>query len=177
MCFDVSQIGRCPGGFSFALQMPGGPSTSLNFASCYPSLHTCSARACVNARQRVSSINPRHSPQSTNIPDRILPDQHRPLRRRPSTSTTTHHDCEPTCGPIAPEQELPSYLSNMCDDAEVLARGCGHLYDLEIRRCQTAVSNNITCPPAQRARVRYPQEDHDGKCKSCAGQSPPDSNW
>ena len=63
----------------------------------------------------------------------------------------------------------------MCDDAEVLARGCGHLYDLEIRRCPNAIQNNTTC--AVRTRVRYPQEDHDGKCKSCEGQSPPDSTW
>ena len=67
--------------------------------------------------------------------------------------------------------------STMCDDAEVLARGCGHLYDLDIRRCPNAIQNGTTCPPHQRTRVRYPQEDHDGKCKACQGQSPPDSTW
>ena len=65
----------------------------------------------------------------------------------------------------------------MCDDAEVLARGCGHLYDLDIRRCPQAIQNNTTCPPTARTRVRYTQDDHDGKCKSCVGQSPPDSTW
>jgi hypothetical protein len=69
------------------------------------------------------------------------------------------------------------FQSTMCDDAEVLARGCGHLYDLDIRRCRDAIQNNTTCPPRQRQRVRYSQDDHDGKCKSCAGQSPPDSTW
>lgn len=65
----------------------------------------------------------------------------------------------------------------MCDDAEVFARGCGYYYDLDIRRCQNAITNGTTCPPAQRQRVRYPQDDHNGKCKSCEGQSPPDSTW
>ena len=65
----------------------------------------------------------------------------------------------------------------MYDDAEVLARGCSHLYDLDIRRYANAIQNNTTCPPRQRTRVRYPQDDHDGKCKSCQGQSPPDSTW
>ncbi|KAK0108792.1 hypothetical protein ONS96_002637 [Cadophora gregata f. sp. sojae] len=57
----------------------------------------------------------------------------------------------------------------MCDDAEVLARGCGHLYDLDIRRCRNAIQNGTTCPPQQRTRVHYPQEDHDGKCKHAKG--------
>ena len=63
----------------------------------------------------------------------------------------------------------------MCEDAHVLARGCGHYYDLDIRRCANAIQNGTTCPrPLE--RVRYPAEDHDGKCKACEGQSPPDSD-
>ena len=72
---------------------------------------------------------------------------------------------------------FPNPRIAMCDDAEVWARGCGHLYDLDIRRCPNAIQNDTTCPPDQRTRVRYPQDDHEGKCKSCQGQSPPDSSW
>ncbi|KAE9373870.1 hypothetical protein N431DRAFT_438987 [Stipitochalara longipes BDJ] len=62
----------------------------------------------------------------------------------------------------------------MCETAEVRANGCDHLYDLDIRRCTNAIRDETTCP-APLERVRYPNEDHDGKCKACLGQSPPDS--
>ncbi len=65
----------------------------------------------------------------------------------------------------------------MYEDAEAFARSCSHYYVIDIRRCQNAINNGTTCLPAQRQRVRYPQEDHDRKCKSCDGQSPPDSPW
>jgi len=42
----------------------------------------------------------------------------------------------------------------MCEIAEVLARDCGHLYDLDIRRCTAAIQVGTTClPPLD--RVRY----------------------
>lgn len=67
-------------------------------------------------------------------------------------------------------------ITTMCENAEVRAKECGHLYDLDIRRCREAIQAGTTCPPPLE-RVRYPDEDHDGKCKACEGQSPPDSTW
>lgn len=68
--------------------------------------------------------------------------------------------------PLLVPQLLTNILPTMCETAKVFARECGHYYDLDIRNCRDAIRDKMTClPPLE--RVRYPDEDYDGKCKSC----------
>jgi hypothetical protein len=46
----------------------------------------------------------------------------------------------------------------------------------EIKRCQTALNSGVPCSPDNRTDDHDTQDDEDGLCLPCRGESPPDSD-